>query len=175
MERALLILILGLSFNHGFSQESKDNSNSYNIFSCKDCDNKYFIATNSGIKNTPIGIRIGFLCRTGAYIGTRLGKGELYHSDSDFDTTKTTLFSITAGLIKPIFIQNDFSIRVFLGAGYGQWWHYRWDTWTKEGYEIEGGLMASYKKIMLNVSTNMLNGSKTYATWDFTVGLGYRF
>lgn len=175
MKRTFFILILGLLFNYGFSQESNSSHNSCKIFNCKDCSNKYFIATNSGIKNTPVGIRIGFLCKTGAYIGTRFGKGDLYHSDSDFSTTETTLFSITAGLIKPLFIKNDFSIRVFLGAGYGRWWHYRWERWTKEGCEIEGGLMTSYKRLMLNVSANMLDGYKTYATWDFTVGLGYRF
>ena len=35
--------------------------------------------------------------------------------------------------------------------------------------------MTSYKNIMFNVTANMLDGYKTYATWDFTVGLGYRF
>jgi len=175
MKRTILLLILGFIFDSGFSQELKSNCNSYNIFSCKDCSNKYFIATNSGIKNTPLGIRFGFLCKTGAYIGTRFGKGELYHTERYSDTTKTTLFSITGGLIKPIFIQNDFSVHVFLGAGYGHWWHYRWQMWTKDGYEIEGGLMTSYKRFMLNVSTNMLDGPKTEPTMDFTVGLGYRF
>lgn len=175
MKRTYLILILGLIFNYGFSQESKSSNNHYNIFSCKDCNNKYFIATNSGIKNTPLGIRIGFLCKTGAYIGARFGKGELYHSDSDFSTTKTKLSSLTAGLIKPVLIQGNFSVHVFVGAGYGQWWPYRWERWTKEGVEVEGGLMTSYKRFMLNVSANMLNGSKTYAIWDFTIGLGYRF
>ena len=175
MKKVFFILVLGLVFNYGFSQESKSSNNSCIIFNCKDCSNKYFIATNSGIKNTPIGIRFGFLCKTGAYIGTRFGKGDLYHSDSDFSTTKTTLFSITAGLIKPLFVRNDFSFHIFLGAGYGQWWHFRWERWTKEGYEIEGGLMTSYKRFMLNVSANMLDGYKTYATWDFTIGLGYRF
>lgn len=42
-------------------------------------------------------------------------------------------------------------------------------------YELEGGFMVSYKRLMLNLGTNVLNGYKTYATWDFTAGLGYRF
>ena len=115
MKRIYLFLILGLLFGSGFSQKSKidDNNNTYNIFSCKDYNNKYFIASNSGINNTPIGLRVGFLCKTGAYIASRFGRGELYHSDSDLDTTKTTLFSVTAGLIKPVYIHNNFSIVVF--------------------------------------------------------------
>jgi hypothetical protein len=175
MKRAFLLLILGLVFDCGFSQETSQNNNSYNLFKCKDCNNKYFIATNSGIRNTPVGIRFGFLCKTGAYIGTRFGKGQVYHSESDLSTTETNLFSVTAGLIKPIYTQNNFNVHAFLGAGYGQWWQYRWERWTKKGYEIEGGFMTSYKKIMFNVSANMLGGYNTYATWDFTVGLGYRF
>lgn len=181
MKKITIILILGLIANSGFSQESKssDTKPSYNafsnVFTCKDCMNKYFIATNSGVLNTPIGVRVGFLCKTGAYLGTRFGKGEVYHSDTDFTTTKTNLFSITTGLIKPVFIKNNFSVHAFAGAGYGQWWKYRWERWTKEGIEIEAGLMTSYKRCMINVSANMLNGSKTYATWDFTVGVGYRF
>ena len=176
MKRIFLFLILGLLFGSGFSQESKiDNNNTHNIFSCKDYNNKYFIASNSGINNTPIGLRVGFLCKTGAYIASRFGSGELYHSDSDLDTTKTTLFSVTAGLIKPVYIHNNFSIHAFVGAGYGQWWSFRWEKWTREGYEVEGGLMTSYKRFMLNLSANMLDGYNTYATWDFTVGLGYRF
>lgn len=34
--------------------------------------------------------------------------------------------------------------------------------------------MTSYNSYMINISANMLGGYKTYATWDFTVGLGYR-
>lgn len=175
MKRTLILLILGLVFNYGFSQEQQNIDNSYNMFDCKGFNNKFFIASNSGIKNTPLGIRIGFLCRTGAFIGTRFGQGELYHSDSDYSTSTTTLFSITAGLIKPVYIQNDFGIHVFVGAGYGQWWPTRWEGWTKDGYEVEGGLITSYKRVIIILSTNMLNGYKTYATWDFTAGLGYRF
>jgi len=175
MKTTYLFLILGIISICGFAQESTSSNNSYNMFGCKDCNNKFFITSNSGIRNTPLGIKIGFFCNTGAYIGTRFGKGELYNSDSDFSTVKSNLFSITTGLIKPVFIQNNFSLHVFAGVGYGQWWPYRWERWTKEGYELEGGFMVSYKRLTLNLGTNVLNGYKTYATWDFTTGLGYRF
>lgn len=171
---ALLTLIL---INPIFSQETKSESsdNIYNIFDCSTSKNKFFVATNSGVSATPIGFRLGFLCKTGAYLGARIGKGEVYNMGTDQSTTKTTLFSITAGLIKPIYINDKFSTFVFLGGGYGQWWDYRHDSWTKDGYEIEGGIMLSYKKLMLNMSANVLNGYQTYATWDFTIGIGYRF
>lgn len=174
MKRIVLILNLGFITILGFAQESQKSTNNYNLFNCKDCNDKYFISTNSGVLNTPIGLRIGFLCKTGAYIGSRFGKGEVYSIQTDI-TKKTNLYSITAGLIKPVFIQNKFSIYAFLGGGYGQWWDYRWESWTKGGGEIEGGLMISYKKVMLNFSANVLMGEKTYATGDATVGLGYRF
>ena len=175
MKRVILLLILGFLFDSGISQDSISSNNSYNIFSCKGHINKYFVASNSGIKNTPIGIRIGFLCHTGAYIGTRFGEGEIFYSETDLSTTKTTLFSITGGLIKPVIIQNDFSIHAFFGAGYGQWWPYRKEEQTKDGYELEAGLITSYKRFILILSANMLDGYNTYATWDFTIGLGYRF
>jgi len=174
MKTTYFLLFLGLISSCGFAQES-NISNSYNMFSCNNCSNKFFISSNSGIRNTPVGIKFGFICKTGAYIGTRFGKGELYNSDSDLSTIKTNLFSITAGLIKPVYIKNNFSLHVFAGVGYGQWWSYRWERWTREGYELEGGFMISYKRLMLNIGTNVLNGYKTYATWDFTTGLGYRF
>jgi len=171
---ALLTLIL---INPIFSQDSisASQNNSFNIFDCTNCDDKLFVSTNSGVDATPFGIRIGFLCKTGAYVGTRFGKGKVYNLGTDQTTTETNLFSITAGLIKPVYIKNEFSTYAFLGAGYGQWWEYRYDSWTKDGYEIEGGLMISYKRFMLNMSANVLNGYKTYAAWDFTVGIGYRF
>ena len=175
MKKAFILSILGLIFEFGFSQETSKVNNSYNIFSCKDCRHKYFAASNSGIMNTPIGIRVGFLCRTGAYIGTRFGKGEIYHSDSDLNTVETNLFSITGGFIMPIYVNTNFSIHGFLGAGYGQWWQYRWERWTNEGVELEGGLMTTYKRFMFIGSVNMLDGYKTYETWDYTIGLGYRF
>jgi hypothetical protein len=174
MKRIVLILNLGYISIVGFAQDAQRYSANYSLFNCHDCNNKYFVSTNSGILNTPVGLRIGFLCKTGAYIGSRFGKGEIYSVETDI-TKKTTLYSVTAGLIKPVLIHNKFSIHAFLGGGYGQWWDYRWLNWTKGGGEIEGGLMISYKKVMLNLSANILMGEKTYATGDATVGLGYRF
>jgi hypothetical protein len=174
MKSILLILTLALFPFIGFAQEFQKAVNNYNLFNCKDCDDKYFISTNSGVLNTPYGLRIGFLCNTGAYIGSRFGTGQVYSIQTDV-TKRTDLFSVTTGLIKPVFIQNLFSIHAFIGGGYGQWWDYRWENWTKGGGEIEGGLMFSYKRIMLNFSANILMGEKTYATGDATVGLGYRF
>lgn len=170
----MLVLVINITC---FAQENDKEikSNSYNLFDCKNCENKLFIASSSGLQYTPIGIKIGFLCKTGAYLGTRFGQGKIYHSDSDYSTTTTTLFSITGGLIKPIYIKNKFSLYILFGAGYGQWWHYRWERWTKDGYELEGGLIISYNRIMINLNSNMLNGYKTYATFDFTLGVGYRF
>jgi hypothetical protein len=176
MKKYILSLGLGLVISTLFSQEAQmgKDKGSYNIFDCFECNKNIFIATNSGVNATPIGFRLGFLCKTGAYLGARFGKGEVYHSMQD-SISNSKLFSVTGGLIKPIFIKGDFSLHAFAGAGYAQWWDYRWDTWTKEGTELEVGIMTSYNNIMFNLSANRLNGYKTYATWDFTVGVGYRF
>lgn len=173
MKNTFLVLILSSLFHSGFSQDPVNNNN-YNLFDCKGCNHKYFVSTSSGIRDTPIGIKFGIICRTGAYVGIRFGSGEINPSDGG-NSTKTTLFSITGGITEPVYINNDFNIYAFLGGGYGQWWPYRWEGWTREGYEIEGGFIISYKRFLLNLGTNMLDGYKTYATWDFTVGLGYRF
>lgn len=171
--KCLILILTIFLFKIGFSQVNRNNKY-YNLFSCKDCKNKLFATSNSGIRNTPLGLRIGFLCKTGLYIGTRFGPGEVYNEYTG-NTSKTRLFSITGGFTKPIYIRKNFSSYYFLGGGYGQWWKYRRDGWTNEGYELEGGLMFSVKKIMLCFSANMLDGYKTNATWDFTIGLGYRF
>lgn len=169
----LMILLALFIFKSGFSQYPRNNK-TFNLFSCTDCKDITYIATNSGVKNTPFGLRVGFLCKTGMYIGTRFGEGTVY-GDITGNSTKTTLFSITLGLSKPIIIQKSFSMYYFFGGGYGQWWKSRREYWTKEGYELEGGLMFSYKKLMLNLSANMLDGQNAYATWDYTVGVGFRF
>jgi hypothetical protein len=172
MKTMLLILSFTSISIFGMAQQTQEKS--YNIFDCTDCSNKFFISTNSGVLNTPVGLRVGFLCKTGAYIGTRFGEGKVYSIQTD-QTKKTDLFSVTAGLIKPVFIKNRFSVHAFVGGGYGQWWDYRWDSWTKAGGELEGGFMVSYRRVMLNFSANVLLGEKTYATGDATIGLGYRF
>ena len=173
MLKYILIVLTLFTIKTGLAQVDNENQ-SFNMFSCKNCKNKLFITSNSGIRATPFGLRIGFLCKTGAYLGTRFGQGKVYNNFNQI-TYKTNLFSITGGFIKPIFINNNFSSYIFIGGGYGQWWKNQWTSWSKNGYEVEGGLSFSFKKIMLNLSTNMLGAYKTYATWDFTVGLGYRF
>jgi len=91
-------------------------------------------------------------------------------------TISSDLFSVTAGIDKPLIVKDDFKLVMQLGMGYGQWWDYRWERWTKSGLEIEGGLMIQKKKSFLfSMTGNVLTGSKTYATGDFCVGLGYVF
>jgi hypothetical protein len=178
-KKLLLILCFALLSSMGFAQEYTPCpcNHNFSVFSslrCKDCKNKYFVSTNSGLLNTPVGIRVGLLGRKGAYIGGRFGKGTIYHWDSN-TSSKTNLFSVTTGLIFPLYIHNDFSIHTFLGAGYGQWFNKRRDTWTKSGVELEAGLMISYKKLMANVGASVLDGDRTYPKGDGTIGLGYRF
>ncbi len=171
MKRSFLTLCTALIMGFCVAQESNSNNEKYNLFSCKNAKNKYFVMTSSGVSNTPIGFKVGFLCNTGAYIGSRFGKGEV----EALTTEDTNLFSITAGLIRPVYVGKTTAIHMFAGAGYGQWWKSRRDHWTKEGYEIEAGLMISIHRFMFNIGGNVLNGNKTYATYDLTVGIGYRF
>lgn len=125
MRSAILIFLVLFLFNPGFSQDTKPRQDdyTYNMFSCKDCYRKFFVSTNSGINNTPIGIRFGFFCQTGAYLGTRFGHGEMYGFDQYYPekTKKTNLFSITTGLIKPIYIYHlvcmDFWVQVMVIGG----------------------------------------------------------
>ncbi|MFA6402500.1 MAG: hypothetical protein WCX31_12905 [Salinivirgaceae bacterium] len=179
MRNIILLFFVLLLVNPGYSQEAKSKPDEYyyNMFSCKDCYKKFFASTNSGIYNTPLGVRVGFFCQTGAYIGARFGHGVMYDFDpyNSEKTKETNLISVTTGLIKPIYIKNTFSLHAFIGAGYGNWWPEIREGWTTDGYEIEGGFMTSYQRFLLNISANVLNGYKTYATWDFTAGLGYRF
>ncbi len=151
-------------------------SDDYTIFDCSD-NYKYFITSTSGVFATPIGVKIGVLGNIGAYCGIRYGRGEKVSQDSvDFGSIyQTNLFSFTAGFTKPIFIKNNFALYGFVGAGYAQWFKYRFSNWTKEGYELEGGFIMSYKRFVFNISANMLDGYKAYADKDFCFGFGYRF
>ena len=116
------------------------------------------------------------ICGTiAAFIGTRFGRGEVFHDETDSTTSKTTLFSLTGGLIIPVYIKNKLSIYASAGVGYGQWWDYRFESETKEGYELEAGLMISYNRLMINLSANRLDGVLADSKFDFTIGLGYRF
>jgi hypothetical protein len=177
MKSLALVFFIGLLSLSGFAQDSTNNESNYNVFSsfrCKDCKEKYFVSTNSGLLHTPLGLRIGFLGKKGFYLGGRYGEGTIYQSETQV-TTKGKLFSITTGLILPIYIKNRFSVHTYLGAGYGEWFDKRWDTWTKSGIEVEGGFMVSYKKISLSFGATVLNGERTYAMGDGTLGLGIRF
>jgi len=155
--------------------EKQIQEEAYNIFSCGKSKKHLFITTNSGLRYTPLGIKIGYGCKTGFYLGTRLGTGEVYHSDTDHSTSKTTILSITGGLTRALIINKKFNLSFQLGGGYGTWWDYRWERWTNEGYEIEAGFLISYSHIIMTLTYNFLDGYKTYATHDFSLGIGYRF
>jgi hypothetical protein len=138
---------------------------------------KYFISTNSGLLNTPVGFRIGILDRMGGYIGIRFGKGYKYEEDvyNPLKATEATLFAANAGLIFPISIQNTFKVHTFLGIGYGKWFDRPSQNGQTMGVEFEGGLMLSYQKFMLNLGGNVLMGDGNSPKGDMTVGIGFRF
>jgi hypothetical protein len=177
MKRLTLISFFGLFSMLGFAQDSTKNNNDFSLFNsfkCKDCSYKYFVSTNSGLLHTPVGLRAGFLGKKGFYLGSRYGNGTIYHAETN-TTTEKKLFSITSGLILPIYIKNEFSVHTYFGVGYGQWFDKRWDTWTKSGVETEGGFIISYKRLSFSFGGTVLNGVKTYAIGDGTLGLGIRF
>ncbi len=177
MKRLTFILLFGLSTLSGFTQDSTKYKNNYNFFhsfSCKDCREKYFVSTHSGLLHTPIGIRVGLLGKRGVYLGGRFGDGTIYYPEAN-TTKKTTLFSITTGLIFPVYIKDRFGVHTYVGAGYGQWFDDRWATWSKGGVEIEGGFMVSYKKVFVSFGGSILNAERSYTTGDATLGIGIRF
>jgi hypothetical protein len=151
------------------TEEDKD----YSIFNPKNMKREYFITTNSGVLSTPIGLKIGYISNPGLYIGFRHGIGKVYNSDSDFTTNATSLFSITAGINKPLIIKNDFKLMAQLGVGYGEWFKFRWERWVKSGYEIEAGLMIQKKNFLFQASGNFLDNSRMYPVGDLTIGIGY--
>lgn len=157
------------------TSKGQTKNENYSIFNPTHMKKEFFISSNSGVLNTPIGVKIGYLCNPGLYVGFRYGKGKIYNSDSDMKTISSDLFSLTGGINKPLIIKNDFKLVAQLGIGYGQWWDYRWERWTKSGYEIECGLMLQKKNFLLNMTGNLLDGSKTYAKGDFCLGIGYVF
>jgi hypothetical protein len=148
-------------------------SANYSIFNPRKFKKEYFISTNSGILNTPVGLKIGFISHPGVYVGFRHGIGKVYNSDSDLTTNATNLYSLTAGINKPLVIKGNFKLIAQLGAGYGQWWDYRWERWTKSGFELEGGLMIQKKEFIFNMTGNILTGDRTYPTGDLCLGIGY--
>jgi hypothetical protein len=153
-----------------WAQENKVN---YSVFNPTHMKKEFFITTNSGVLNTPVGLKIGFLCNPGLYVGFRHGIGKVYHSDSDRTTTMTHLFSATSGMNLPLIMKNDFKLVAQVGAGYGKWWSYRWERWTSSGVEFEGGLMVQKKNFLFNITGNLLAGSKTYPTGDLCAGVGF--
>lgn len=169
MKHLSLIVLALLSF---CACAQTENSN-YSVFNPRNMKKEFFIATNSGVLNTPVGLKIGFLSDPGLYVGFRHGIGKVYNSDSDLTTNATGLFSMTAGINKPLIIKGDFKLMAQFGVGYGQWWGYRWERWTRSGYELEGGLMLQKKNFLFNITGNYLGGPKTYPTGDLCVGIGY--
>jgi hypothetical protein len=163
----LFLLVISTSLS---AQEERAN---YTVFNPTKMPKDFFIVTNSGVLNTPIGLKVGFLSNPGLYIGLRHGLGEVYHSDTDLTTSGTNLVSITGGLSFPLLIKNDFSLIAQVGAGYGQWWRYRWERWIDSGYEIEAGLLIRKKNFLFNITGNMLDNVKTYPTGDICVGVGF--
>ncbi len=170
LKLAVFITVIILSQNV-LGQEKQNVE--YSVFNPNDMDKEYFISTNSGILKTPYGIKIGYICNPGIYLGFRYGKGEEWEYGEE--TKSTNLYSIVAGLTKPLIIKNDFSLVAQLGLGYGQWWDSRRVSWTKSGIELEGGLMMKKKHFMFNLTGNVLNGDRAYATGDLCFGIGYVF
>jgi len=168
--KTLILLVCLVVSTTLFAQEEKTD---YTIFNPNKVKKEFFITTNSGVLNTPVGLKIGFVGNPGLYLGVRHGIGEVYHSDSDLTTTNTNLFSFTVGTNFPLIKKNDFKLIGQVGAGYGEWWDFRWERWTTSGAEFEGGLMLQKKNFLFNISGNVLVGSKTYATGDLCVGVGF--
>jgi hypothetical protein len=171
MKRLCSILVYTLISVFAIAQESESDNTPTG-------DHKYFISTNSGLLNTPIGFRVGVLNKKGCYIGTRFGKGYKYEDDAfspAMKVTEATLFSATAGLILPISIRNNFKVHTYLGIGYGKWFDRPSKNGQTVGGEFEGGLILSYQKLMINLGGNVLAGDGNSPKGDLTLGVGFRF
>ena len=172
-----LVLLLFICLTTLSFAQSENGQKAYNVFKnfrCDNCTYRYFVSSNAGVLNTPLGYKIGIFGKTGAYLGARFGSGKIRNWETD-SVAYTTLFSVTGGLIKPLYTNNNFSLHAYFGAGYGEWFNNRRDGWASSGYEIETGLMLSYKRIVLSLGGTVLDGSRSYPKWDGTVGLGVRF
>lgn len=170
MKKLVPVLFFAMISFFAAAQESSDDSSTAKR-------PKYFFSTNSGVKSTPIGFRIGFLDRMGSYLGMRFGKGYKYeeHVRTGVRVSEATLFAANAGLIFPITAKHDFKIHTFVGLGYGKWFSRPSQNGQTVGVEVEGGLMFSYRRFMINASGNLLTGDGKPAKKDFTLGLGLRF
>lgn len=138
---------------------------------------RYFISTNSGLQNTPVGFRIGVLDRMGGYIGARFGKGNKYEEDrfNNVEVTEATLFAASVGLIFPIHIRNTTKFHTYCGIGYGKWFDRLSKSGQTMGVEVEGGFMLSYRKLMVSLGGVLLTGDGNSPRGDMTVGVGFRF
>lgn len=90
--------------------KGQNTSKDYTIFNPTHMKKEFFITTNSGVLNTPIGIKIGYVSNPGLYLGFRYGKGKIYNSDSNLETISSNLYSIVGGITKPLIIKNDFKL-----------------------------------------------------------------
>lgn len=169
MKHVFSILLFSLITFFATAQESSENPPSKTY--------KFFIATNSGVRSTPVGFRIGILERMGGYIGMRFGKGNKYEEDfrKNLVVTKATLFAVNTGLIFPIYTRSAFKVHTFVGLGYGKWFDRLSGNGQTVGVELETGLMLSYNRFMVNVGGNLLTGDGKSPKSDLTVGAGLRF
>lgn len=174
MKNLLSTLFFLISLSVGFAQAPKTVEDHQG----KNYTNKYFISTNSGIQETPIGLRIGFLDKRGGYIATRFGKGYNYESDAlnNVVATEGTTVSVTAGFILPVYYrESNFKAHTFFGIGYGHWFNRPPKNSTTTGPEFESGLMFSYHKLMISLGVCALVGDGNSTKGDLTVGIGYKF
>src|SRR6187401_3020132 len=121
MKHTILPAFLLLSIV-AYGQNESSNYN-YSVFP-KNFKKEFFISTNSGVLATPIGLKIGFIANPGVYVGFRHGIGKVYNSDSDLTTNAVNLYSVTAGLNKPLIMKGNFKLVAQVGVGYGQWWDF---------------------------------------------------
>jgi hypothetical protein len=168
MKRLFSVLIFILSSVFVLAQESETTPNE---------NHRYFISTNSGVKKTPVGFRIGIIDKMGGYIGMRFGKGYKYEEDvfNRLKASEATLFSASAGLLFPVITQNTFKIHAFTGLGLGKWFDRPSKSGQTVGVEPEGGFMLSYRKLMVNVGGVVLTGDGNSPKGDLTVGIGFIF
>lgn len=166
------LVFLGLIVS--LTLKGQNTSKDYTIFNPTQMKKEFFI-TNSGTLNTPIGIKIAILVILDYILDLDMAK-EKYTTPTVIQRQFHLIYiQQWGGVTKPLIIKNDFKLIAQLGLGYGQSWDYRWERWTKSGYEIEAGLMVQKRRFLLNLTGNLLNGNKKHATGDFCIGVGYVF
>lgn len=170
MKKLFSVLVFSFISVFAFAQESEEEDTAKGPY-------KYFIATNSGVFNTPVGVRIGVLEKMGGYIGVRFGKGNSYKEDrfNHMEVEEATMFAATAGFIFPITYRHPFKVHAFFGLGYGKWFDRPSQNGQTMGGEFETGLMLSYRRVMLNMGGTLLTGDGNSPRGDMTLGVGLRF